>query len=440
MTSEPVPDQIPPAALLPPAPAVRRRLYSDGTRARITPGAPQQQFPFNALKTAPIIVDAIYQGSGAVGYRADPLCKLIPGCPNEGGFRAIGGRSFGKCRLLVLSSSGADPDWPDRLDAESGIYTYFGDNKKPGHELHDTPKGGNELLRRMFAASVAIHERAATPPILVFIKTGNGRDVMFRGLAVPTQSQDEGLVAIWRQTDGMRFQNYKAKFELLDCKEIPRAWVEALASNNFLEAEAAAPEVWKAWIARGARTILRAPKTVQHRTKEAQLPSPNDTVARKILSTLRSAFAGRPHDFEFVAAEVFRLIEPRVFDLEITKKSADGGRDAIGRLRIGGDELDSDGIYADFALEAKAYAEDNGVGVKETSRLISRLRHRQFGVIVTTSYISPQAYQELRADQHPVVIISAVDIARIMRSRGLSQPAQVEDWIAQILALGGRAG
>ncbi|MFN5497661.1 MAG: hypothetical protein ACK5C3_13925, partial [bacterium] len=182
MSTEPLPKAEAPAVNAPPAPAVRRRLYSDGGRARLLQSE-QQHFPYKSLPTAPIIVDAIYQGSGAVGHGADPLSKLIPGCPNEGGFRAMGGRSFGKCKILVLSSSGADPDWPDRLDVESGVYTYYGDNKKPGHELHKTPKGGNELLRQMFAATVAIHERAKTPPILVFTKTGNGRDVMFRGLA-----------------------------------------------------------------------------------------------------------------------------------------------------------------------------------------------------------------------------------------------------------------
>jgi len=439
MPTEPLPKLEATTGGTAPTPAVRRRLYSDGIRARLVQGE-QKQFPYKSLPTAPIIVDAIYKGSGAVGHGADPLSKLIPRCPNEGGFRAMGGRSFGKCKILVLSSSGADPDWPDRLDVESGVYTYYGDNKKPGHELHDTPKGGNELLRQMFAASVVIHERAKTPPILVFTKTGHGRDVMFRGLAVPLQNQDEGLVAIWRQTEGKRFQNYRAKFEVLNCREIPRLWLQALAAGDFQQAEATAPEAWKAWIAKGTRDVLRAKKTVYHRTKEAQLPEPSDKVAHAILDTIRGEFAGKPHDFEFVAAEIFRLIEPRVFDLEITRKSADGGRDAVGRIRIGGDEQDSDGIYADFALEAKAYSADNGVGVKETSRLISRLRHRQFGVIVTTSYVSTQAYHEIREDQHPVVIIAAADIARVLRARGLSSATQIRDWIDQILAIGGRQG
>jgi hypothetical protein len=54
------------------------------------------------------------------------------------------------------------------------------------------------------------------------------------------------------------------------------------------------------------------------------------------------------------------------------------------------------------------------VGVKKLSRLISRLRHRQFGILVTTSFLGHQAYQELRSDRHPVVVIAGADIAAIL--------------------------
>ena len=78
--------------------------------------------------------------------------------------------------------------------------------------------------------------------------------------------------------------------------------------------------------------------------------------------------------------------------------------------------------------------------MKETSRLISRLKHRQFGVIVTTSFVSTQAYRELREDSHPVVIVAAADIARILRTRGIGTPGAVRAWVRGILAVGERAG
>jgi len=393
-------------------------------------------FRFVDLETAPLIVDAVYEGGVRGNIADDPLTKLIPGCSNQGGFRTVGGQSFGKCSILVLSSSGTDPDWPDRLDAGAGIYTYYGDNKKPGHELHDTPKGGNRLLSDMFGSTHVLHDRAKTPPILIFIKSGEGRNVIFRGLAVPDTTDNDGLVAIWRQTSGRRFQNYRSTFAILNCRTIPRDWLLALAARDHLLAAKFEPKAWTRWITKADADILHAPKNIEHRTKEEQLPAICDIASQLILKTIRDSVRTVPHNFEFLAAAIFQMIEPRAFDIEITRQSADGGRDATGRLRIGGEEAESDGICTEFALEAKAYAASNSVGVKETSRLISRLRHRQFGVIVTTSYVATQAYKELREDKHPVVIIAAADISRILRRRGISSREAVLKWVAKVLGDG----
>lgn len=65
------------------------------------------------------------------------------------------------------------------------------------------------------------------------------------------------------------------------------------------------------------------------------------------------------------------------------------------------------------------------------SRLISRLRYRQFGVLVTTSYINTQAYKEIIEDGHPVLIINAADIARILRGQGIDYKS-VDTWLNQI--------
>ncbi len=114
---------------------------------------------------------------------------------------------------------------------------------------------------------------------------------------------------------------------------------------------------------------------------------------------------------------------------EVTRAVVDGGRDAIGEYRIG---PASDPITVTFALEAKLYKPDgSGVGVKDVSRLISRLRHRQFGVLVTTSYVARQAYQEVRADQHPVVILAGTDIVGLLRAKGYTTPAAVGQWLTE---------
>ena len=107
---------------------------------------------------------------------------------NQGGFRIRGARATHDYLLALLYTSGADPDWPDSLDPETGLLTYFGDNKQPGSELHDTNKGGNELLRFCFSAIHGVPaQRELVPPFFVFRKAnpGPGRAVEFLGSRSP---------------------------------------------------------------------------------------------------------------------------------------------------------------------------------------------------------------------------------------------------------------
>jgi hypothetical protein len=99
----------------------------------------------------------------------------------------------------------------------------------------------------------------------------------------------------------------------------------------------------------------------------------------------------------------------------------------LGVLRVGPDR---DAVELDFALEAKRYSPTTGAGVHDVARLVSRIRHRMFGVFVTTSYLDRQAYQELRADGHPVVVISGRDITDILRANGYATPSAVAEWLS----------
>jgi hypothetical protein len=117
-------------------------------------------------------------------------------------------------------------------------------------------------------------------------------------------------------------------------------------------------------------------------------------------------------------------------DAKITRQSADGGRDAVGVVRIG---PTSDPLKLEFALEAKCYGLNNSVGVKETSRLISRLRRHHFGVLVTTSYIGNQAYEEIREDEHPVVLMTGADIANVLQANGHDTEKKLDDWINTVI-------
>lgn len=67
------------------------------------------------------------------------------------------------------------------------------------------------------------------------------------------------------------------------------------------------------------------------------------------------------------------------------------------------------------------------------SRLISRLRHRQIGILVAASYLALQAYQEIMEDGHPVIVISARDIANPLEKAGLGDLVELQKWLSLFL-------
>jgi hypothetical protein len=381
---------------------------------------------FEDLDRADLVMDRVYQG----GYRGtaadDPIDPLV-GVGNQGGFRYVGSPRKGTVRLAVLYTSGVEPDWPDVLDEQTGQFTYYGDNRRPGHELHGTPRAGNLLLRDVFdRCHAGAAERASVPPFLLFAKAGTrGRDVQFRGLLAPGGSSltpDEDLQAIWRSTGGLRFQNYRARFTVLDLAVLPRQWIDEVCAGYALGPSC--PEVWREWVDGRSYRPLIAPATTAIRNRQQQ--TPDDTAGRAIIDCLYSYFAGNPHGFESCAVQLWRMLAPATGSVDVTRPSRDGGRDATGVYLLG---PTADRVLIDFALEAKCYASTNAVGVREVARLISRIRHRTFGVFVTTSYYHPQVYAEVRSDRHPIVLLCGKDLVDILRSHGYTSRTRVQSWL-----------
>ena len=380
-----------------------------------------QIIAFDQLPLADLHIDATYQGNRNGNAGDDPLHHLL-GVSIQGGFRILGTRENPK--LLVLTTSMSDPEWPDGLDLETGIFTYYGDNKKPGRELHDTPRYGNQLLRNMFDA-VHIGRRDLVPPVLIFARAGQYRDMIFKGLAVPGLASNsflDDLVAVWKITGGRRFQNYQAKFTVLDVPCVPRHWLDSLgASGGPLSG---APEVWREWKTVGRCRPLKAVRSLEIRTKKEQLPSGPD---ESLLETILGRYSSSPQDFETCAAEVVRLLlGENVISISLTQPVRDGGRDAVGKYMIG---YGMSSIAVDFSMEAKCYSPSSSVGVKELSRLISRIRHRQFGVLVTTSWVNAQAYKEIKEDGHPIIIVSGGDMIELIKKKGIASQHALTGWL-----------
>ena len=166
-----------------------------------------------------LYIDATYKAKhDAKNLSAEVLSKLLS-VGNQGGFRFKGKT---ECPLLVaLFTSGEDMYWRDDLDSSLGIFLYYGDQKIPGKDLHDTKLKGNLILKHIFefASSYDLSIRKRIPPIFVF-KKAHGRDIKFLGLAVPGiqgRPQKEWLTAVWGSNkNGERFLNYKSLFTILD--------------------------------------------------------------------------------------------------------------------------------------------------------------------------------------------------------------------------------
>ena len=320
------------------------------------------------------------------------------------------------------------------FNTESGQFDYHGDNKTSGHELHDTRRGGNRLLRYVFRL---LHSspplRAKIPPFFIFQKSptpNSTRSVQFKGLAVPGAQgvpATADLIAIWKTSQGERFQNYRATFTVLDIPVVERSWISDLMKNI---PSASAPSAWTEWVTHGRYKALISKSTTVIRSQEEQ--TPNTPTAIAILETVWTYFKEAPHAFEAFAARIFQMHDSRVIVDQLTRASVDGGRDAVGRYLLG---LVDDPVYAEFSLEAKCYSPPinggiaNTVGVKEVSRLISRIRHREFGVLVTTSVVGRQAYEEVRRDGHPIIFFSGKDISNVLIKSGLNTPELVRNFL-----------
>ena len=76
-----------------------------------------KEFSFEELPTADLHVDALYRGRRSANAGDDPLNKLL-GVSLMGGFRYLG--NLDALKLVVLTTSLNNPDWPDVVDRETG--------------------------------------------------------------------------------------------------------------------------------------------------------------------------------------------------------------------------------------------------------------------------------------------------------------------------------
>lgn len=377
-------------------------------------------------------LDCIYCNKTPRQNFSDDVLPVLMGVATQGGFRSIGTyKDKFDIKYVVLYSTNDDPYWLDKLDEENGLYVYYGDNKTAGKSLHDTKLGGNLILKESFerAMSNDVNVRKQIPPFFLFEKSSDG-NVVFSGLLVPGYNgipQKEWLTALWaKRKEGGLFQNYKSLFTRIDTStgsktspndfSIDLRWLEDLNKGNGFES-IYAPLAWKEYISKSKYIPTLVDVESYARSSKEQLPSCEKELA--MLKIIHDYFYSEDDKktatrFEPFAITIATYADDHIRKMENTRPSKDGGRDGIGEYILMPDL--SANLKTTIALEAKCYDLNASVGVKETSRLISRIKNREFGVLVTTSFVADQAYKEIIEDGHPISIIAGKDIIEILKN------------------------
>lgn len=395
----------------------------------------EKRICYEEICQSDLYVDAIYCSPRPRkgGYADDVLTVMFHNCRNTGGFR-IPHRDDLSIPYVALHLTGSEPAWPDYFDLDTGILTYYGDNRKGGEHVEKTDIGGNRFLHEIFEyLSFGNKYLELIPPIFVFQNTGEERDVRFLGLAVPGVKdvhEDEYFGTVWRTNkSNVRFPNYVAKFTIVDIGNdlIQRKWIEALmyapqSSDSY------APKAWLKFKKKGLSGIktLEAPKDVVWPGKDDQLPSDDD--GKKILDIIHNEYGkNNSRGFEILCKKLLFMMDPNYRTISLTRPVKDGGRDAIMEYVI---TSPTSKVVVECAMEAKCFSpRGKGVGVEYTSRLISRLKQRQFGVFMTTSYIAQQAYEEIVEDGHPVLFCTGRDIVEILRQKANVTSQNIKEWL-----------
>lgn len=351
------------------------------------------------------------------------------GITNVPGFRPksrsdINDTDITKCAFCILVTTFSEHDWPDELNPQTGIFTYYGDNKEPGASLENTPVKGNKFLAHIYN-QLHINLREDIQPILCFqtLKIDGKSYMRFLGLAAPGArglSATEDLVAIWKVKNNQRFQNYRSTFTILNEELIHKDWLVDLVSGIKPHKSEYCPESWKYWIKTGIYDALECNSEIRPRTENEQFPqTPKE---RFVLDYIKNNLTDR--EFEFACPEILKILDANFKGLYVTPRTKDKGRDVIGKYYLG--HLGHQ-IILDVSIEAKHWK--GAVGVKPMTRLISRLKRSDIGIFITTSHFAKQVQEELIEDNRPVMLICGGDIARLLIKSDLSRPELLKNWI-----------
>lgn len=353
------------------------------------------------------------------------------GIQNGGGFRFKSkygnDTSIENAAFVLLVTDFSQHEWPDKLELDSGIFTYYGDNREVGDLLS---KQGNRLLNSVFD-KVHTFNRGAVPPFLIFqkLKKTDGSYMKFLGLAAPGGegfSASEDLVAVWGAENLVRFPNYRGIFSVLKEDVVDLRWLDQLCEGIPPAESDFAPTSWRTWVVNNKYNILQCEVKKRPRTKSEQIPLFAEDV--DILTKLKDL---SDREFEYAAKEILQMLDNNLFNLSVTRRVKDGGYDIFGSYMIGSPPFN---YNLEIVAEAKKW-DKNSIRVTPIARLISRLKHKDVGFFLTTSYFDKQVQEELIEDKHAIILLAGVDLINILKDKqiaGKGKDKEFASWLNKV--------
>jgi len=297
----------------------------------------------------------------------------------------------------------------------------------------------NSMVGQLWAESSEIRLRA-TP--LVFFRGAAlaGRQkgqIEFQGYGLVERA---GLATQWDAKSSGYFTNYVYDFLVFSLvrenEDFDWAWINARRDPTMSDAAciAKAPSAWGQWVREGPKSIPQVRRSVAKLRvvkKTEQLPSPGSK-EDEILQAVLAFYEGKKVRFEaladWVVARVLGQGNAKYRQGWITRKSADGGADFVGRLDIGSGFANTRIVV--FG-QAKCEAPTTPTNGNHIARTVARLRRGWIGVYVTTSYFSDAVQKEIIEDQYPIVLVHgkriAEEVAIGMFERGFSVHSFLEE-------------
>jgi hypothetical protein len=353
--------------------------------------------------------------------------QLESGIDAPASVKAIDGRR--RPVVLIRSSpwkAGSEQTpWHDVFDMDNGHLRYFGDHKAGSDRSVEQSPGNRALLEAL------VHHQGTTPsdrshatPLMLFRSvTRNGKQkghVEFCGLGLIERAER----VVQRDRHDRPFVNYVFDIAILDLRaeedRIDWHWISSRRDPALPleETHRAAPKAWRRWVKDGHTALPRLRRRVAarsvHKVRE-QTPAPGSALDQD-LRQIYESFHDRKHAFEHLAAAVAaRVIRGRGAEYSegwLTRQSADGGADFVGRLDVG-----TGMAVAKLVVlgQAKCIAPGSTISADQVARVVARLQRGWIGIYVTTGSFSESAQIEIVEDRYPIILVNGLTLSEQVR-------------------------